>query len=331
MKKYYSTLISGLESAVSQFIKEDIQDVYINKELSGAVIYSTDKADIKLPYLNNTFSIGTIANDLDVHTLANLLIKQPNLIEKMDIIRGSRTFRIVVSVENKLTPIDRNLMQSLENMISKQYNLKTDRKRPDMEIWLLSRSEGFSMLASRLTKRLMNEKTLKKGELRPELTHTICRLSKPREDQIFLDPFSGSGAISKARSSYPYSMIFASDIEAENVKSMKKWVKQNKKSKLFSKRLDFLNDKTFDDNFIDVIAADPPWGIYEPLPIPIDKFYEKTAKTMHNILKKDGLAILLTARDIDLNCFTDKFNFIRLTGYEILLSGKKASLTVFKK
>ena len=47
----------------------------------------------------------------------------------------------------------------------------------------------------RLTKHKAYEKILHKGELRPELSHILCSISEPDADDIFLDPFCGSGTI----------------------------------------------------------------------------------------------------------------------------------------
>jgi tRNA G10 N-methylase Trm11 len=186
---------------------------------------------------------------------------------------------------------------------------------------------GFFML--RITK---NKKKLDKGELRPELTNLLCRLSVPGENDVFLDPFCGSGAIPLERSRIAdFKGIFASDRDENLIKELKNKIKKMKTSKIqksfFIKNLDFFNN-TFDDNFFDTIVTDPPWGIYEKID---ENFYPNFLKNSYRILKPGGKLILLSARKEYFAKESIADNFVLETSFDILVSGKKAGVYLLIK
>ena len=181
-----------------------------------------------------------------------------------------------------------------------------------------------------------NKKKLNKGELRPELSNILCLLSEPSENDIFLDPFCGSGAIALERSRIAnFKGIFACDNNQEIIKGLKQEIKKINNKKLnksfFVKNLNFFNNN-FDNEYFTKIVSDPPWGFFEKIDN-INNFYTKVLNEMYRILAKNGIIILLSANKNEINSILQsmrsKLKLIK--NYDILVSGKKAGIYIIKK
>lgn len=56
-----------------------------------------------------------------------------------------------------------------------------------------------------------------RGALKRDLAAALVRTVRPSGEEVFLDPFAGSGAIPQARARYRPRLIYASDIDPERV------------------------------------------------------------------------------------------------------------------
>ena len=83
----------------------------------------------------------------------------------------------------------------------------------------------------KLTYNRITEKSLQKGELRPELAYILAVLANLDSNKIVMDPFCGHGSIPRQIvKNFKYNMCFASDNDEELVKLFKNEYKNNKKS-----------------------------------------------------------------------------------------------------
>jgi tRNA (guanine6-N2)-methyltransferase len=339
MAIYASTFISGLQDPVSKELTNLIPDLRIMDLYDGLVVYSTNIHVQKIKnikFFNNTFLVLKKFYNLQNSNLNNIIkmcLNMGNIKPKYagDIVGGNRTFRIITSKENQLTSVNKNLLRSMEQKIARSYRLTVNRAKPDLEFWFLYRSEKIGFFMLRLTRHTAYEKILNKGELRPELSHILCLLSEPSPNDIVLDPFCGYGSIPIARATdFPCNMIFASDIDKQMVNILKNKLKKQKlKKPIFVKEADALNmESVFEDNFIDKIITDPPWGFYQHMDIDINVFYKKMLQEFYRILKPNGILVLLTARKKEFeNSLADCQNKYKLVDkYHILVSGKKAAI-----
>lgn len=239
-----------------------------------------------------------------------------------------RTFRIITSQENQLVSVDKQLVINLEDNISKNFGLKPNRSLPQVEFWFLSRREGYGFFGMRLTRHQDYEKSLQKGELRPELANFLCQISEPNSNDIFLDPFAGSGAIPIERAQIFFSKhILASDNNVIAVNKLKTRVR------LLGLNISFENfnalqlDKIVDAS-IDKIVTDPPWGYFGEKIIDLPKFYSNMLDSFYRVLRKSGIAIILVGeRDSSENLLL-KYQTKYTLDKKIytLVSGKKAGV-----
>ena len=340
MTKYASTFISGLKDVVSEMFRQLYPDVEILLLLDGLIVYqgqlSTKEVE-QLRFVTNSFIVLDVFEKLRKHPVQAMLsaaARDENLGRKIHAhirtVNTGRTFRIVVSQENQFVSVDKNLLESVERKIAGIKGLRVHRAKPDTEFWFLYRSEGYGFFLMRLTTHTAYEKVLQKGELKPELAHLLCFISEPNEEDIFLDPFCGYGAIPIERAlSFPYNMIFAIDKDSDKKQFVRNSLTTKKvKGTFIVKSQDALNLASFDTNFIHKIVTDPPWGLFERLDGDITKFYRLMLKELARVLCINGIMVILTARkdEFEQAIAGENKRLKLLNKYDILVSGKKAAI-----
>jgi tRNA G10 N-methylase Trm11 len=332
MNTYFSTFISGTSEIVSDLLKSKLDKVNIKVLLDGLVVFETDlpiSEVTNLRFLNNVFVLVKENKDIKLINFVNEIVFDIDIQKHLKdyVSKQLRTFRVVYSKQNQITSLDKPLTQRLEGFIGLGTRLKVDKVKPDIEFWILERSERNIFFGIRITKKLDTKLVLEQGELRPELTNILCELSEPKDADVFLDPFAGSGAIPIERIAIgKYKKLFAS----ENNKVIYQKLAQKVKSlglniivgKWNATKLGALANES-----VDKIVTDPPWGEFDKN-INIGSLYEEFLNEAHRILKKDGILIVLTSQKELIEQI-----LIKLKGklklerkFDILVSGKKAGI-----
>ncbi|MDR3078533.1 MAG: methyltransferase [Rickettsiales bacterium] len=336
MTVYFSTFIAGFGGLVLDLMKRDRGSARNIRLFDGAVVYESDSRpeDMeKIGYFNNSFIVlrefgyGTgFGREILDRMVADLVSDSRNLSIPFF---PMKSFKIFSSLENTLAKPDGKLIYRLVELIKGKTGKNYGSSSANGEFWIIQRSEGVGFFMLRVT---YSRKKLEKGELRPELANLLCRLSEPEEDDIFIDPFCGSGAIPLERSKMlSFKGIFATDRDESLTNGLRNKVRKIKTSKMqrsfFVKKLDFFSN-SFDNNFFDVMVTDPPWGIYQELE---EGFYPRFLGEASRILEPNGRLVLLTAREI---CLGEGPRIGSLTlerHFDILVSGKKARVHLLAK
>lgn len=338
--RIFSTFASGATTPIVKFLQEDISPKIINK-FDGLVEYETnyqlDKI-ARLQYFQNTFLI--IKSSHCSYTAMLRKIATEGIEGKIrDIYKLSnlkkRSFRLLVSHANTLKSVDNNLLSQVESKIQTATGLFVNRQKPDVQFWVLERSEGITYFAMRYTQLIKEDKNRVDGELRPQIAYMLARMSEPQERELFLDPFCGSGAIPLARVKMSKTgLILASDIDEGLIERLKEKVKKlGVKEKVVVKTANALHLERYNNESIHKIVSDPPWGFYEQIDN-IEEFYQDMLLEMYRVLKADGKIVLLVANPILFNTVLAnlKMKFCIESQYNILVSGKQASIfKLFKK
>ncbi len=335
MNLYASTCISGLENPVSDFLKEDISDLVIENIYDGLIIYNTPASTDKiqnLRFINNTFFILKIIRqkDLSFSELTRQIIKDGKIYDiPKEITKGAKNFRIVISKENALTKIDNHYLIKIENYFSVLLKLKIHRANPDLEIWIIIRSEGFTFIGIRISKHANYEKVLHKGELHPQIANIMCRMANIHPTDTVLDPFAGYGAIPlECANHFNAAKIFAGEKDKQVYFLLKEKLL---KTGVVVGKWDGLNNNSFTNGSIDKIITDPPWGQFREIS-EINTFYRQMLTESERLLKPSGLAVVLTAqKGVLVEQLKSVPNLTLNNRYDILLSGKKAGVFLIKK
>lgn len=339
--RYISTFTTGFRDVIENNLPKHTDKLKIDLLLDGLILYNTN-SDIgqikKISYLNNTFILLKRFRKHDNQSVNKMLknVLTDKYIYKTisQYINVPKSFRLIVSRENQFISANKDLIKNIENMLSKNKHLKLNRLLPDIEFWLLIRSEGETFFCMRLTKKLNQEKYLEKGELRPELASILCLISEPQDNDVFMDPFCGHGAIPIQRLFIPncnYQKIIASDSNSMLISGLRsKLSRLAKKKKIINfsiENFDALNLKSLSNNSIDKIVTDPPWGLRASKIDDIEKFQNSMMHEFHRVLTKDSMVVILAKKEIfdkTLQNNQDKFRLIK--EYTTIVSGQKASV-----
>ena len=319
---FYATFISGFDPLVAKLMHRDGMDVV--RLMDGAVEFESKTIPADIPYLNNMFIVLRRLSHTNLNKLAQDVIA--NQTERIPF--KPKNFRVFVSQENELVSLSGSLMHDVVETFTRISRSPFSPRQAEAEFWLLARSEGVSYCLYRLTS---VKKHCAKGELRPELATLLCEYSDPKDNDIMLDPFAGSGSIPFARSRLKASFhgIFASEINAELVEAIKRKARKIPNGKMqrsfFVRQQDFLAN-TFQPDYFSAIVTDPPWGIYEPIP---HDFYPSVLKEFARILKPNGRLVMLTAYP-DVSSMMPP-SFKPVSEYHILVSGQKATVFSWRK
>lgn len=337
MNSYFSTFITGFDEVVSNELAKRLKDVEVSLLTDGLVIYKTSSAldEIKrLKFLNNSFVLIKKLENVSENSLKDILkvlTKDNNLenIARESFSWRNLKFRIRASIKNQFVAIDKNVLRNLEEKITQATrNLIVDRSLPDIEFLITIRSEGFGLVGIQFTNRPNYEKTLKKGELYPELAYILCLISEPNKGDMFFDPFAGYGSVPAQRLNFSYERIIAGEIDRDLQLELEKRFGE----KVTVEPANALSLSMFTDNSIDKIVTDPPWGLYDTEK-DIPNFYLTALKEFHRILKTNGLMVILTSQKelIEELLQTFKGKLELEAKYPTLVSGKKAGVYKIKK
>lgn len=341
MQTFYSTFTTGFADVVKKTIKEQLPSIKVKQLLDGLIIYQTDYSLSKINnirFFNNSFLLLNqikYPKNSRIEQIVKILFNKSQLenFNQIRLVTKSRTFRVIISKENQLISISPATITRFEKRLSRTFHLKPNRSNPDLEFWFLIRREGIGLFGLRIT-HTGRKKVYKraKGELRKELAHLLCLISEPNKNDVFLDPFCGSGAIPLERiKSFPFKQVLMGDKNIKLVKKLKRKLRKYKRIKI--NYWDALSLETLSDSSIDKIVTDPPWGFYQAKKLNLGSFYTKMLSEFCRILKFDGLAVILIGEresfEKSLENYKNCFEFRQK--YDTLVSGKKASVYKLRK
>lgn len=343
---FIASFPAGFLEAVTASLSHDLdRKIKILLSEDGFIVFEssiTPRKIKKLPYLNNVYiCLKQLSEKKQLQIddfVEKMLLTSTDFRIHTHTSERINTFRIMVSDSGKLTQISRKTRSMFIGKVTAETGLRYSSDRADCEYWIIRRKSGNGFLCRRMKTREKTEKNLQKGELRPEIAHLLCILSEPAETDIFLDPFSGTGAIPFARARMKYNMIFAFDTDQNRVSAMKTFLKknrsvsENKKHPLIVRCEDARKMCSISDGFIDRIVTDPPWGIFDDSKQYDSVFYQEIFREMIRILKPEGIIVMLLGNREEAekiwNCSAELEQKIFI---DVLISGRKACVMKWKK
>lgn len=337
MKTYYSTCPAGLEGIVKEMLTERLSGCRVRQLLSGALIYEAAAPAGEMDCLQNTYEVIALRPRCPrFQDALRWAGSDARLVKNADHAMrraGFQRFRVMFSEANRLTQADARVCGALERGITAA---RVDRVNPQTELLLLWRSEGMALLLLRLTRRGNTRQALKKGELSPAIAQCMVFLAHPRSDHVFLDPFSGHGALGAARAQSGFREMTLMDIDREMVEATREKLRRTQRGgrgRLLIQQGDALALETLmPAGTVDEIVTDPPWGLYEPLPLPPGTFYPAMLRAFCHTLKKGGRLVLLSADKAQVERALRAQDGLQWTDKkDILVNGKKAAVYLARR
>ncbi len=335
--KYLCTFGSGWDRAIKKIFEREFTNYNIEFISDGIIIFNTTELidTKKMFFFNNVYlllknkKVNTIDYDKCVNEIINgLKINYDDIRKNMSNI-NNKSFKFISIDGNQPCKLNYRNLSKLEMEIQKNLNLKVSKnKKHDLDFVFLRRNDGNMYLLLKLSYNRITEKELEKGALRPEVSYLLSSLANIKENDIILDPFTGSGAIPKEIiKHFKYNMIFASELDEEKYNKLKKRFKGNNK-KFYIKNFDALNMNFFEDGFIDVIVTDPPWNIYEHKEEDYTEFYLKMLQEMKRVVKQNGRLVILMGNEYEFEKALSKINLELNDKLSVLINGKKAKVYI---
>lgn len=325
MAEYISTFTTGFSDVIPEALAKVLPGAKVLKVYDGLVnyIYEGKEENVQgVLIFNNSFLVirKFQGKNCEMTAMAKSIIS----LNRLPVSR--KTFRVRYSVNNQFVGMDKSYTRQIEEKICRLTNAKIDRVSPQIEYWFIKRSENVGFFGRLLNKRKFTEKNLNKGELRPEFAYLMCMLGGLNKSTVVMDAFAGYGAIPKQIKKYfRFSRLYVSDINPECVRNLSRYFE--KKQNVNVALRDALNMIDIENNTVDAVITDPPWGYYEQIN-DIEQFYVDMLREFSRVLKLKGKLVLLSARKEEFESAVRRENHKIEKKYDTLVNGKKASVYV---
>lgn len=298
--RYYVQHGAGLGDLVADAVRADLGPVdMVFTDDSGMVFDSRapQRTVSALPYLKNTFEVlGSVPRG-EVPGSVDRLTKE---VRKHKLLAGRRRgtpFRTMVNVDGKLIGLPAPVRVQLESAIAQQTGgVLNARGGKGVEFWVVGRRDlDLLLFCERLS--VGGKKAAPRGSLHQDLATLLVKASDPRPDDVFLDPFAGSGSLVAARLELPYRKAVYSDLDLAAHRALLP------PRITGSQRVDVLAEDALElpsiaDGSVDAIVTDPPWGEHEQLDVPYREFARSMLSSFDRVLHptKGRIVMLLSRR-----------------------------------
>jgi Putative RNA methylase family UPF0020 len=290
---------------------------------------SVPAAVAQVPFVKNAFVVlmATPRGNIDkgVQQLSRLLTGQPTV----PFLPRAKAFRTMVHLDGSLAAVSQASRAALERAVAARTGGRPEPRGMCQEYWVIGRDAlGEFLLCARLPKSRTAPKL--KGSLSPELSSMLVFASRPRPDDVFLDPFAGTGSLVLARLGSQSSRVVYSDTQLRQFRpDFPAELKASKAVTFLAE--DALTLAAVHDGEIDAIVTDPPWGEHEDLGVPYEEFADAMAQSFRRVLHPSrGRCVALINRR-NAKVFARALDGVSLNvtaEYGILVNGHPATVLV---
>jgi hypothetical protein len=329
--QYYLQFAAGLGELVARSLDQDLRNVkqlYVDD--SSLIIESASDLErvARVDYVKNAFLVLTSVPRKSLPKSVAEITARINGGKFLDSAPQRCAFRVMVSVDGELSPVDRNLRARLEDVIARRTQSRVNPRGMGEEYWIIGRRDlDTYAFCLRLQRKRDNYKP-PRGALSSELSSMLIRASEPQRSDVFLDPFGGRGSIPLARLRFPARRVIYSDINYAELKS------DLPPALVRAKAVEFLDEDalrlpSIHSGSINVIVTDPPWGEYEQLRVRLEQFVGEAVDSFDRVLdERSGRFVVLIARRVT-NTLIESLNarsFEIEDSVDILVNGHPATV-----
>lgn len=294
---FFATVTYGLEAVLADEIKELGIKVQGIKYERGKVFFQAFGEAARLMKLRCADNIYSVISEFEVGPHKSDLTQIEIGIKKMNWERlafeYSRSSEICVSASRrgKHSYSRFDIIKTIENALG-TYGFMHAQKEADALCIRADIDGGCCRISIKLTDAEFrfrgNDRISLKGGIRPTVAAALVRISKPCRNDVFYDPFCGSGTIPDERSQSPARRILASDIEEDAMLA----AEENCKGRAVVFNADARKTPSQSES-VDIIVSNPPWN-KQIAAGDVRKLYVSFLTEAKRILKPYGRMVLLT-------------------------------------
>jgi 16S rRNA G966 N2-methylase RsmD len=309
MNSYFATFPAGCYEIIARQLKAFRPDELI--------LLRHDESSVMF---NSPLSIQKFI-EMRFFTNVYLLIEQP---VPKGALKGEY-FRLMLIKQGAPAELSDKDRRTIEKDIKDEYGLTPNTGKALNDFYVIERASGPRLMGLRLARAKFKRQKLAAGELRPELAHILCLVAGLKAKDTLLDMFAGHGSI-------PYEAVRgfgckqAIAIDTQTLSGRREspqitWYQAD------SSKLDSIKDRS-----IDRVITDPPWGKFNGASeADLKRLYKQSLHEAARVLKKDGIAVLLSGSPVLDEAIRANASFTLLKSYDILVSGKKAKIAKLQK
>lgn len=296
--RYLIQFPAGTGDLVLDAISPYADNVGVHYRDDSAMIFDSTSSEgrvAEIPFAKNCFVVvaGTPRGSIDKGV--NQLSRMAGSAKFPPSSSRNPRFRTMIQIDGELSSVDQRTKTALERAISAKTGQRVDPRGMCQEYWVIGRLDlNELLLCVRLPKQKRASKA--KGALSYELSSMLVAASRPAAQDVFLDPFAGSGSFVLARLDSPAKQIWYSDLD------LRKFEREFPHELSADKRVGLLDDDALSlasvpDGRVDVVVTDPPWGEHEDVGMPYEEFARAMVKSFDRVLRKPtGRFVVLTSR-----------------------------------
>lgn len=307
MQGYFATFPAGTFEIIVKHLKSfSLDELKIIEHDDSSVIFESSlnkEKLIELRYFTNTYLV---------------IDNKTSLVKK--IIDG-RFFRLMLIREGEPSQMNMTERAKLEESIKHNFHLEPNTRLSRNDFYLMERSSGNKLLTLRLPRAKFKRDKMFAGELRPEFADILCLAAGLKAKHILVDMFAGYGAI-------PYEAVRGFGCGRVIAVDNKKIPNRHEHPFIMWYDHDSSNLNFIDDNSVDRVITDPPWGQYDSTTDNMSELYSDFMKEVQRVLKPDCVATILSGYKGAEQIFERQNQLRLIRKWNVLVSGKKA--TIFK-
>lgn len=325
--RYLIQFPAGATPLVERAVQEDFANVTAEYGDESALVFESStriKTADSVPYAKNVFEVH--AQTPRKNALAQGVTRIAANIHKLRVPRNPPGFRIMYHIDGQLQSCEPKARQALERAVASASGLRLTPRGQCQEFWVIGRRESQALyFAQRLPS--TDSRARAKGALSVELSALLVAASHPSPNEVFLDPFAGSGALVAARLRTPAKSIIYNDLAlGEHRAAFPPALSRNRNVLLLSE--DALELPSIETGSVDIVVTDPPWGEHDEEMGDYGKFSQRVATSLARVLKPNGgRAVVLVNRRNEgvLTDALETYGFDVFDGTQILVSGHPAT------
>lgn len=295
---FFATVTHGLEAVLADEIKELGIEMRGMKYERGKVVFQAFGEVARLMKLRCADNIYSIIAEFEVGPYKSDLTQIENGIKKLnwgrlalEYSRSSSEICVSASRRGEHTYSRFEIIKTIENVLGK-YGFMHAQKEGDALCIRADIDGTCCRISIKLTDAEFrfrgNDRISLKGGIRPTLAAALVRISKPCKNDVFYDPFCGSGTIPDERAQFSARRILASDIEEDAVLT----AEENCKGRAIVFNADARKTPSQSES-VDIIISNPPWNKQIAVG-DVRKLYVRFLTEAKRILKPYGRMVLLT-------------------------------------